>query len=130
MSKVFTLAAPLEEDQMEPAEPRWRKNAPPSRVLFATNGRRAVSVIDHVGPDAAYLLSGDFDGFVDSDLRPWKFPGIWVWEGQVRSYRSYEGEYDEEVIGDIRPLNEDEENALQTDDDPWDYSLWKEPTKA
>lgn len=120
--KTFKLAAA--EEPADPEERRWRKDAPPSRVLFATNGRGAVYIIEHVGSCASYLVS-ESGWFVGSELRPWQFPGIWVWEGTIRVYRSYEGEYDEEADGDIRPLDESEASALEANQDVWDRSLWE-----
>lgn len=128
---VFSLK--IMPDDMEPILPyvRWKKKGPPSVVLFATNGRKAVVVVAHEGGDADYILNhSDNKDELIRELREWVFPGLWVWEGRVRSSRSYDGEYDEEYVGDIRPLTAAEEERLQDDDDPRDQELWREDQTA
>ena len=113
----------------EPEEPKWKtEGCPPSRVLFATNGRGAVSILDHVGPDASYLMSDSIERryFIKNELKTHPFPGIWIWIGKVYGSRDYWGEYDEWTEGDVRPLTEDESSALAEEDDVWDRSLWLE----
>jgi len=112
-----------------PGEPRWRKGCPASVALFATDGRGAAVLIDHQGPDVAYLVDVDERSFVDDELSEWRFPGLWVWEGRVRSSRSYEGEHDEWCDATIRPLTEDEAEAVRTGDHVWDGALWREDWK-
>jgi hypothetical protein len=129
VAELFAKIVPSAPDDFEPIGPKWRKGCPASVVLFATDGRGAVCIIDHQGPDAAYILEDSLQKgiLVDEDLALWKFPGLWVWEGRVKSSKSYEGEYDEEYVGDIRPLTEDEARAIREDDLVWDPNLWIEP---
>lgn len=123
--KLFADAAETTVD------PRWRKDCPSSVVLFATDGHGAVCIIDHEGPDAAYILEDSLTKkiFVDQELIPWKFPGLWVWEGRVRGSRDYWGEYDEHYEGEVRPLTEDEHRAVREEDTLWDSNLWREDAR-
>lgn len=127
---VYHLA-PLPKDPDEPEESKWRNPCPPSVVLFATDGRGAVCVIDHQGPDAAYIFSDSITErlFFRDELVDWKFPGLWVWEGRVAGSRDYWGEYDEWTEGEVRPLTEDEARAIREDDAIWDGNLWLENWK-
>lgn len=112
-----------------PDETKWRRGCPPSVVLFATDGRGAAVIIDHQGPDIAYLLDVDERAFVQDELQDWAFPGLWIWEGRVRGYRDYWGEYDENIESEIRPLTEDEARAVRENDIVWDGALWIEDWK-
>lgn len=132
MAEFAKLVPAAPEDGFEAIEgPKWKKGCPPSVVLFATDGRGAVCIIDHQGPDAAYIMEDDLTRkiLVDDDLALWKFPGLWVWEGKVRGHRDYWGEYDEEFVGDIRLLTEDEHRAIREDDIVWDGARWIEDWK-
>jgi hypothetical protein len=109
-------------------DPKWKKGCPKSVVLFATDGRGTATVITHQGPDAAYIYSDNLTAkmLMESDLATHPFPGIWVWEGEVHGHRDYWGEYDEEYVGEVRPLTDDEARALREDDLLWDASRWVE----
>lgn len=130
MTEQLKLALTLEPaDHFERIGPRWKKGCPDSRVMFATDGRGLVSIIDHVGPDAAYILEDSINQKMleRDDLAHHPFPGIWVWEGRVHSWRDYWGEYDERFEGTVRPLNDDERTAMEVDGEPWpDRSAWQE----
>jgi len=108
--------------------PKWRKKCPPSVVLFGTDGRGQACVIDHQGPDAAYLLEVDADVFVEEELATWVFPGLWVWEGKIRTSVSWAGEHDAWPEGEIRPLTENEARSIRKNTAIWDQTLWIEPS--
>jgi hypothetical protein len=129
VAELFAKLVPSAPDDFERIGPKWRKECPASVVLFATDGRGAVCIIDHQGPDAAYIMEDSLirKSFVDDDLAPWAFPGLWIWEGRVRGHRDYWGEYDETNEGEVRPLTEDEHRAIREDDLVWDPTLWIEP---
>jgi hypothetical protein len=124
-SKHFIGISP--KPRLEDLGPKWRKPAPPSHILFGTDGLGQVCVIEHEGPDASYLMQESREHFVEEELATWKFPGLWVWVGKVRSSRSYEGEYDEHYEGTIRPLTEDERQAVRENEMLWDPAIWVEP---
>lgn len=104
----------------------YRKDRPPSSILFATDGRGVVQLLEHIGPDADYIMEDSLTQqiLIDDDLARHQFPGIWVWEGRVRGWRDYYGEYDEEFVGDVRPLREEEREALKRNDACFDPTLW------
>ena len=114
--------------QIESLGPKWRKNAPASVVLFGTDGRGQACIIDHEGRDAAYLLDTDEQWFIEEELATWAFPGLWVWEGRVRTSVSWEGECDEWPEGEIRPLTENEARSIRKNTAIWDQTLWIEPS--
>jgi hypothetical protein len=88
----MSLADKLKEAEPEGFEelsnqPKWRprKDRPPDMVLFATDGRELVHVIEYIGPGISYWLE---EGLLDH-RQLWEefgtpFPGFWIWEGEVR----------------------------------------------
>lgn len=130
MADMFSFGVNDEVERAYP-DPQWKKGCPDSVVLFATDGRGTVTVLDHQGPDAAYLMGDSLirATFLEGDLATWAFPGLWVWEGHVRGWKDYFGEYDEENVGDIRPLTDDEARAVREEDHVWDGGLWLEDWK-
>jgi hypothetical protein len=112
--------------ELESVGPKWRKNAPSSVVLFATDGRGTTMIVDHDGPDAHAVLAENRDAFLYELNSYWDQPGLWVWEGRVRVTRDYWGEYDEHYDGEVRPLTEDEARAVRENDLVWDPKLWRE----
>lgn len=119
---MMITAAP----KMEDLGPKWRKDAPPSVVLFGTDGRGQACVIEHEGRDISYFFEVDRQIFIDEELATWQFPGLWVWEGKVRTSVSGEGEYDAWPEGEVRPLTEDEARAIREGNYLWDSNLWIE----
>lgn len=108
---------------------KLREDRPLDRVLFATDGRGVVAVLDSVGVVVDFLADAP-DEFRE-EVQDFPFPGIWIWEGRVRA-RHYNTpdmyEWDVWFEGAVRPLNDDEHCYLRKNDDPWDRTLWEELT--
>lgn len=110
------------------ARPKWKKGCPDDRVFFAADGRGAVAIIDYIGPGVSYYMEDSLlVGILKMELAAHNFPGLWIWEGRLRSSRSYYGEYDEELDGIVRPLHDDERQGWIEEETLWDRSLWCEP---
>lgn len=116
----------VSEEEEELYEPEWRKPCPMSVVLFATDGRGNAIPISHQGPEAAWFMSECLDEFIEEELAPHRFPGLWVWEGTVETWANHLGEYDSAYRGKVRPLTEDEARAIREGDHVWDPGLWIE----
>lgn len=107
-----------------PCDFLWRADAPPSRVIVASNGRVS-ALLGLAGQVATELvehtdLSGYFEG-LDA--------GVWVIEIGVKTVR-YETDYGTEYGYDVEHLSQrfatDEEvYAIQSDEHPWDPRLWE-----
>ena len=123
----FTRAEELHDLEPIP-QPKWRKDAPASVVLFATDGRGTVVIIDSQGADVAYAQSEMPDELL-RELAEHKFPGLWVWMGRVRTQQCLDGDWDAWVEGEVRPLTDDERRAVNANDHVWDGSLWIEDWK-
>lgn len=127
--RQFTVAPAEVDDDLSrhPGQVRWRKNAPPDRVLFATDGRGLVLIHDWIGAGVTFYMEDDcLTSTLREELAYHLFPGLWIWEGKVCTSRDYWGECDEWLEGDVRPLDEDEARALRENDILWDRSLWVE----
>jgi hypothetical protein len=118
------------EPEPEPGRPVPKKGRPPDRVLFWSDGRGLVYVQDWIGPAVSYLMEdGCGAELVKEEVASHPFPGLWVWEGWLRTSIDYWGEHDEWLKGVVRPLDEDEYEHLKLDDEPWDRDRWYEPEK-
>lgn len=108
------------ENVQQYERPEYRKDAPADRALIVSDGKRA-TCLDHVGPALDYWiedlgLADDWDGLP---------AGVWIFEGTIRSWVSYEGEHDSELEGEERPLTEEEWQQFKDEHQgPWDPFDW------
>lgn len=119
---IFSVV-PADPNPVEPSKHQHRKDEPRSLVLFATDGAECVVVIDSIGSTAEYLRSECNEALLE-ELRAWKLPGFAIWSGYIRGSRSYEGEYDEEIMGECRALTADELDYLSRGEHVWDPEDW------
>lgn len=118
-----------------PPEPKWRADRPKERAVVAIDATGFLLVVlEYIGPGLDWLstfepLSNAFLRFADELPET---PGIWMWEGQLRTHVSYEGERDHYLTGTFRPLTETEAKQSMEGDVPWDPDLWleREPLTA
>lgn len=108
---------------------RYHDGSRHSCALIASDGKRGI-VLEHVGTALDYI------DFVDSAVfrhETWDGvapPGIWIWEGTLESTSYWTDcgqEYDEELVGQARPLTEDEWELYRLNGLPWDEREWGEP---
>lgn len=101
----------------------FRADAPPSRVLIASDGKRA-RVLACVGQEFEQWSDDigwehQFDGIA---------PGLWIAQGYVYAYQDYFGECDAElVLTHTRELTPDEWTIYldcDVSEGPWDESKW------
>ena len=110
-------------------KPRWRPDAPPSRILYASNGSMNV-ILETMGPIVD-------EAEVDVDLYAWlaeaqgDAPGVWVIEVTFQwvAHETPDGrEWDIELeFGSQRPATDEEMTSLQNEEYPWDPSIWAIP---
>jgi hypothetical protein len=113
------IAPPMKTEPEE--EPRRvRANATTESIaLVASNGKTGV-VLACDGRGIEYFVDG-LGGALD-DLGLDDAPeGLSIWEGVLRSTRSYEGEHDAHLEGAFRPLTAEERARVVAGEEPWIY---------
>lgn len=109
--------------------PIYRKEAPPDRALVLVLGVTP-HVLHYVGPGLDWIYDHTSFmqdcGFSEFNDLP---PGLWIWEGRLKSEQTLEGDYDAYLVGDYRELTPEElERFLDniSGEAPWDDRLWVE----
>ena len=90
-----------------------------SIALIASNGDKSI-ILDYTGGSLDYWLNecgvdDEFDGIA---------PGVWIWEGGIKTHRDYWGEYDSEMVGDLRELTDEEWGLFRKGKDLWDQDFY------
>ncbi len=110
-----------DEDQGDSQYPEYKKGCPPDRGLLISDGTQGL-LVDYIGPALEYWQSevGDTESW---DGYP---AGVWIWEGTLQTWQSYEGEYDCDLEGEHRALTNDEWSDFKLDGQagPWDSDDW------
>ena len=107
-----------------PHRPKWKTNAPHSRLLYASDGEHCV-LLSAMGPMT--VEDFDFVCWLDAGKNQ---PGIWVIEVffvHSSGWTYYGYDYDIEVeSGELRPATIEEITRFNQGEDPWDWSIWEE----
>lgn len=112
----------IEMAKLIPEPPNYKKGVK-SRALVASDGR-GIICLAKIGPHLDYWL--DEVGETEQITFEGAPVGITIWEGKIRSWRTYDGDYDCELEGDFRPLTEEEWEDYRTNGEAWDSSEWFE----
>lgn len=108
----------------DPIDP-YRPDAPKvSMALLASDGGHVV-VLDHIGKGLGAFMEevGDDPVIVEEALGV-PPPGLWIWEGVYHTSRSYEGEYDAELMGQIRNLTLEDWELYRDTGFVWEPKTW------
>jgi predicted HAD superfamily Cof-like phosphohydrolase len=82
---------------------------------------------DRIGPDIEYEIECTGEADVVRDFARGRAPGAYVWTGRIHSYQSYEGEWDAELDGEIRPVTDEEAMSLADEETIWASSDFYTP---
>lgn len=104
-------------------EPYWNWNKPSKGVIVI--GRCGSTVVLHgAGPVFDEWASDVSWSAGDMGLDQYDGEGIYVWEGNLHTSRTWEGDYDCELVGDIREPTPEEWEAICRHDCPWSNRDW------
>ena len=112
-----TEFVPIEE------APKYKKGMG-SRALVASDGRGEI-LIDWIGSALEYWRYCVDDNELLQDLGGAPV-GISIWEGTIHGSTNYWGEYDAELVGEYRPLTDEEWEDYKLNGEVWDRREWFE----
>ena len=100
---------------------QYRGHIPPDMALIASDGQHMI-IIDRIGPALDYWFSEVMDDPDHCLENPG--PGIWLWEGGIDTWQSYEGDFDSELEGKFSVLSPEQWELLKMNGTVWDEDLW------
>lgn len=108
----------------DPVDP-YRPDAPKvCMALLASDGGHAI-VLEYIGKGLdAFMDEVGQDPVTVEEALGVPPPGLWIWEGVYSVTRSYEGEYDAELVGQIRNFTVEDWERYHDTGYPWVPKDW------
>lgn len=110
----------LNGEEDGPPEYDWSK---PSLAVVASDGDGRGCVLWTAGPHVQSFLDEIGRGLDDIGLDDAP-DGISVWEGKIKTYHYYEGDYDADLTGKFREPSDEEWQSIQRGECPWNDEDW------
>jgi hypothetical protein len=107
----------------QPSFPKWNWNKS-SKAVVAIGKCGTVVILHGAGPVFGEWASEVGFNTIDMGMDNYDGEGIYIWEGNLFSSRSWEGDYDCEIDGEIRDPTDEEWEYIRQHDSPWSHRDW------